>query len=82
MTEEEPILSRVERRSTDLVLDAERHGSPRSQFTLWFGANVQVTVTSSTRAARVSRAGRAVFIAPNAPAEMIYPAEALAAGVR
>jgi hypothetical protein len=82
MTQEEPILSRVERRSIDLVLDGERHGSPRSQFTLWFGANVQVTVTSITRAARVSRAGRAVFIAPIAPAEMIYPAEALAAGVR
>lgn len=33
----------VERRSIDVVPDDERHGSPRSQFTLWFGANMQVT---------------------------------------
>ncbi|MGI5127686.1 purine-cytosine permease family protein [Pseudonocardia sp. CA-107938] len=33
----------IERRSIDVVPDAERHGSPRSQFTLWFGANMQIT---------------------------------------
>jgi NCS1 family nucleobase:cation symporter-1 len=33
----------VERRSIDVVPDVERHGSPRSQFTLWFGANMQIT---------------------------------------
>jgi NCS1 family nucleobase:cation symporter-1 len=33
----------VERRSIDVVPDSERHGSPRSQFTLWFGANMQIT---------------------------------------
>jgi NCS1 family nucleobase:cation symporter-1 len=43
MTQVKPILSRVERRSIDVVPDAERHGSPRSQFTLWFGANMQIT---------------------------------------
>lgn len=34
---------RVERRSIDVVPDDERHGSPWSQFTLWFGANMQIT---------------------------------------
>lgn len=33
----------VERRSIDVIPDAERHGSPWSQFTLWFGANMQIT---------------------------------------
>ncbi len=33
----------VERRSIDVVPDEERHGSPINQFTLWFGANMQVT---------------------------------------
>ncbi|UFS98811.1 purine-cytosine permease family protein [Nocardia huaxiensis] len=32
-----------ERHTIDVVPDAERHGSPRSQFTLWFGANMQIT---------------------------------------
>lgn len=35
--------SLVERRSIDYIPDAERHGSLRSQFTLWFGANLQIT---------------------------------------
>ena len=35
--------TRIERRSIDVVPVAERHGTPRSQFTLWFGANMQVT---------------------------------------
>lgn len=35
--------TRIERRSIDVVPQAERHGTPRSQFTLWFGANMQVT---------------------------------------
>ncbi|GAB7033088.1 cytosine permease [Streptomyces platensis subsp. malvinus] len=33
----------VERRSIDVVPDDERHGSPVSQFTLWLGANLQIT---------------------------------------
>lgn len=33
----------VETRSIDMIPDAERHGTPRSQFTLWFGANTQIT---------------------------------------
>jgi len=35
--------TRIERRSIDVVPAAERHGTPRSQFTLWFGANMQIT---------------------------------------
>src|SRR5690606_33412259 len=34
---------RLERRTIDVVPDNERHGTPRSQFTLWFGANMQIT---------------------------------------
>jgi NCS1 family nucleobase:cation symporter-1 len=33
----------IERRTIDVVPAEERHGSPRSQFTLWFGANMQIT---------------------------------------
>ncbi|MCX5382032.1 cytosine permease [Streptomyces sp. NBC_00083] len=33
----------VERRSIDFVPDAERHGTAFSQFTLWLGANLQIT---------------------------------------
>jgi len=33
----------VERRSIDVVPAAERTGTPTSQFTLWFGANMQIT---------------------------------------
>ena len=33
----------VETRTIDVVPDSERHGTPRSQFTLWFGANMQIT---------------------------------------
>ena len=33
----------VERRSIDFVPHAERHGKPFGQFTLWFGANMQIT---------------------------------------
>ncbi|MBM7172035.1 cytosine permease [Streptomyces sp. G44] len=33
----------VERRSIDVVPDGERHGTAFSQFTLWFGANLQIT---------------------------------------
>lgn len=33
----------IERRSIDMIPDAERHGTPWSQFTLWFGANLQIT---------------------------------------
>jgi NCS1 family nucleobase:cation symporter-1 len=35
--------TRIERRSIDVIPAAERHGTPRSQFTLWFGANMQIT---------------------------------------
>ncbi|MFI0263383.1 purine-cytosine permease family protein [Streptomyces sp. NPDC017056] len=33
----------VEQRSIDAVPDDERHGTPVSQFTLWLGANLQIT---------------------------------------
>ncbi|MBO0847871.1 MAG: cytosine permease [Pseudonocardia sp.] len=33
----------IERRSIDVIPDVERHGSPRNQLTLWFGANMQIT---------------------------------------
>ncbi len=33
----------IERRTIDVVPDSERHGTTRSQFTLWFGANMQIT---------------------------------------
>jgi len=33
----------AERRTIEVILDDERHGSPVSQFTLWFGANLQIT---------------------------------------
>ncbi|BAX61219.1 MULTISPECIES: purine-cytosine permease family protein [Burkholderia cepacia complex] len=35
--------SLIERRSIDYIPEAERHGNLFSQFTLWFGANLQVT---------------------------------------
>lgn len=35
--------SAIERRTIDVVPDDERHGTPRNQFTLWFGANMQIT---------------------------------------
>ncbi|MBO9626597.1 MAG: cytosine permease [Microbacterium sp.] len=35
--------SLLERRTIDMVPASERHGTPRSQFTLWFGANMQIT---------------------------------------
>lgn len=34
---------RLERRTIDVVPAAERHGTPRSQFTLWLAANLQIT---------------------------------------
>ena len=33
----------VEKRTIDMVPDSERHGTPKSQFTLWFGVNMQIT---------------------------------------
>lgn len=33
----------LETRTIDVVPDSERHGRPSSQFTLWFGANMQIT---------------------------------------
>ena len=33
----------MERRTIEVIPDAERHGTPRNQLTLWFGANMQIT---------------------------------------
>jgi NCS1 family nucleobase:cation symporter-1 len=33
----------IERRTIDVIPDDERHGRPSNQFTLWFGANMQIT---------------------------------------
>lgn len=33
----------IERRTIDVVPDSERHGTTRNQFTLWLGANLQIT---------------------------------------
>ncbi|MBH1938126.1 cytosine permease [Streptomyces sp. AV19] len=33
----------VEHRTIEVIPDDERHGSPRGQFTLWFGATTQIT---------------------------------------
>ena len=33
----------IETRSIDFIPEAERHGSLYSQFTLWLGANLQIT---------------------------------------
>jgi NCS1 family nucleobase:cation symporter-1 len=33
----------IERRSIDYIPEAERHGRLLSQFTLWMGANLQIT---------------------------------------
>lgn len=33
----------IERRTIDVVPEHERHGTPRNQFTLWFGATTQIT---------------------------------------
>ncbi len=33
----------IERRTIEVIPDGERHGTPRNQFTLWFGANMQIT---------------------------------------
>jgi NCS1 family nucleobase:cation symporter-1 len=40
---EVPARSFAERRTIDYIPDSERHGTPVSQFTLWFGANLQIT---------------------------------------
>jgi len=40
---EVPSRSFAERRTIDYIPDSERHGTPVSQFTLWFGANLQIT---------------------------------------
>ena len=33
----------IERRTIDMIPADERHGTPLNQFTLWFGANLQIT---------------------------------------
>ena len=40
-------LTGIEHRSVDFVPEAERYGSVRSLFTLWFGANMQVTAIAA-----------------------------------
>ena len=35
--------AKIERRTIDMVPEAERYGSASSQFTLWMGANLQIT---------------------------------------
>ena len=49
MTHEHPPTAgrTIERRTIDVIPDAERHGNARSQFTLWFGANMQITAIVS-----------------------------------
>lgn len=49
--------SLVERRTIDMVPEAERHGKPTSQFTLWFGANMQITAVVTGALAVVLGAG-------------------------
>lgn len=49
--------SLVERRSIDVVPDSERHGSAFSQFTLWLGANLQITAVITGALAVVFGAG-------------------------
>ncbi|MFF7009262.1 purine-cytosine permease family protein [Streptomyces fimicarius] len=44
----------VERRSIDVVPDGERHGTAFSQFTLWLGANLQITAVVTGALAVVS----------------------------
>ncbi|MEV5571340.1 cytosine permease [Spirillospora sp. NPDC052269] len=41
--QDRPPTSVVESRTIDVVPDSERHGTPFNQFTLWFGANMQIT---------------------------------------
>lgn len=46
MSDQNKPLSRaeaMERRTIDMVPEAERHGSVKNQFTLWMGANLQIT---------------------------------------
>ncbi|EMK3757486.1 cytosine permease, partial [Providencia rettgeri] len=33
----------IEARSIDYIPESERHGTLSSQFTLWFGSNLQIT---------------------------------------
>ncbi|WP_274915356.1 purine-cytosine permease family protein [Streptomyces sp. WZ-12] len=47
----------IERRSIDVVPDDERHGSAVSQFTLWLGANLQITAVVTGALAVVFGAG-------------------------
>ena len=40
-------LTKAEPYGTEAIPDAERHGNPRSQFTLWFAANMVLAVLVS-----------------------------------
>ncbi|MGK5545335.1 purine-cytosine permease family protein [Streptomyces sp. URMC 127] len=46
----------AERRTIEVIPDAERHGAPHSQFTLWFGASMQITAVVDGALAVVSGA--------------------------
>jgi hypothetical protein len=56
-------LSRVANwRSIDVVPEEERHGTPVSQFTLWFSANMQASpAIPAAHPARTSRLDSRVF---------------------
>ena len=45
----------IERRSIDYIPEAERHGRLLSQFTLWMGANLQITAIVTGALAVVHR---------------------------
>ncbi|WP_269855769.1 purine-cytosine permease family protein [Streptomyces sp. RPT161] len=47
----------VERRSIDVIPDSERHGRAAGQFTLWLGANLQITAVVTGALAVVFGAG-------------------------
>lgn len=45
----------IEKRSIDYIPEAERHGRLLSQFTLWLGANLQITPSSPALGRGVGR---------------------------
>jgi NCS1 family nucleobase:cation symporter-1 len=52
----------IERRTIDRVPEAERHGRPAQQFTLWFGANMQITAIVTGALAVLLGAGGATAV--------------------
>lgn len=51
LTRSRPAL--IEIRSIDYIPESERHGGLASQFTLWLGANLQITARNHARACGV-----------------------------